>query len=112
MNTRNGITTHRILTVSAVLFFSTFVFAHGSEQHVMGTVTKIQEGSIVVNTKEGDTKTVMVTPTTKFVKGTATATQKDLRVGDRVVIHAAPMGEMLHATEVKIGNAPKGAEPH
>jgi len=26
-----------------------------------------------------------------------------LRVGDRVVIHATPEGNMLHATEVKIG---------
>jgi hypothetical protein len=42
-------------------------------------------------------------PSTKFVRGTAEATQKDLKVGDRVVIHAMPMGDMLHATEVKIG---------
>ena len=52
---------------------------------------KIEEGSIVVKTKEGD-KTVMVMPSTKSVKGTAAATQKDLKVGDRVAIHAAPMG--------------------
>ncbi len=77
--------------ICTLLFLSALVFAHGDEKHVMGTVTKIEEGSIVVKTKEGD-KTVMVMPSTKSVKGTAAATQKDLKVGDRVAIHAAPMG--------------------
>jgi len=77
--------------ICILLFLSALVFAHGDEKHVMGTVTKIEEGSIVVKTKEGD-KTVMVMPSTKSVKGTAAATQKDLKVGDRVAIHAAPMG--------------------
>jgi hypothetical protein len=31
----------------------------------------------------------------------------DLKVGDRVVIHAKAMGDMLHATEVKIGEVSK-----
>ena len=101
-----------ISTICVLLFLSALVFAHGNEKHVMGTVTKIEDGSIVVKTKEGD-KTVMVLPTTKFVKGTATVTQKDVKVGDRVVIHAMPMGDMLHATEVKIGDAMKGlADKH
>ena len=46
------------------------------------------------------------------MKGEAAATQKDLKVGDRVVIHAMPMGEMLHATEVKIGDAPPTKSQH
>jgi ribosomal protein L2 len=94
-----------VSTLCVLLFLSALVFAHGNEQHVMGTVTKVEDGSIVVKTKEGD-KTVMVLSTTKFAKGTATVTQKEVKVGDRVVIHAMPMGSMLHATEVKIGNAP------
>ena len=96
-------------SICILLFLSTMVFAHGNEKHVMGTVTKVDDTSIVVKTKEGD-KTVMVMPTTKFMKGTAALTQKDVKVGDRVVIHAMPMGEMLHATEVKIGTAPAAAE--
>jgi len=55
---------------------------------------------------------VMVLSTTKFVKGTATVTQKDVKVGDRVVIHAMPMGNMLHATEVKIGAASAAQHQH
>jgi len=100
-----------VSTIYMFLFLSALVFAHGNETHVMGTVTKVEDGSIVVKTKEGD-KTVMVMSTTKFVKGTATVTQKDVRVGDRVVIHAMPMGDMLHATEVKIGTVTAAQHQH
>jgi hypothetical protein len=33
----------------------------------------------------------------------------NLKVGDRVVIHAKAIGDMLHATEVKIGEVSKEA---
>ena len=100
-----------VSTICVLLFLSALVFAHGNEKHVMGTVTKVEGDSIIVKTKEGD-KVVAVTSTTKFVKGTATVTQKDVKIGDRVVIHAMPMGDMLHATEVKIGTAPEAQHQH
>ena len=100
-----------VSTICVLLSLSALVFAHGDEKHVMGTVTKVEDGSIIVKTKEGD-KTVMVLSTTRFVKGTATVTQKDVKVGDRVVIHAMPMGDMLRATEVKIGTAPAPQHQH
>jgi len=103
MNTRNGIAAQTVLVASTILLFATLVFAHGNEQHVMGTVIKIDTGSITVKTPSGETTTVMIATSTKFVKGTSSVTQQDLKVGDRVVIHAKPMGDMLHATEVKIG---------
>jgi len=86
-----------------LIFWSTIVLAHGNQQHVMGTVTKVDAASISVKTTAGEEKVVMILPTTKFVKGTAGASPRDLRVGDRVVIHAKPEGNMLNATEVKIG---------
>lgn len=92
-----------ILAVWAVLILATMVWAHGDEQHVMGLVTKIDGTSISVKTTEGSVKTVMVMPETKFVRAGSTAKLGDLKVGDRVVIHAKAMGDMLHATEVKIG---------
>ena len=90
----------------AALFLTAMAFAHGDEQHVMGKVIKVEDASITVKTKDGVVKAVMVTPSTKYMKGEAAATQKDLKVGDRVVIHAVPMGDRLHATEVKIGRGP------
>ncbi len=103
MNTNNGITARAVLVAIVVMILAMLGFAHGNEQHVMGTVTKIDTGAITVKTTSGEVKTVMILASTKFVKGTSSATQQDLRVGDRVVIHAKPEGDMLHATEVKIG---------
>jgi Domain of unknown function (DUF5666) len=93
------------IATALMLILSTFVLAHGDLLHVMGTVTKIDAGSITVKTTTGEVKTVMVLPTTKFLRGSAAVTAQDVKVGDRVVIHAKPEGEMLHATEVKIGGA-------
>jgi len=90
---------------SLMLSLSTIAFAHGDQQHILGTVTKVQTGSISVNTTAGEIKTVMVLPTTKFLKGSAAVTLQDVKVGDRVVIHAKPDGNMLRATEVKIGES-------
>jgi Cu/Ag efflux protein CusF len=97
------------LAVYTVLILATMVWAHGDQQHVMGTVIKIDAMSIVVKTTDGSIKTVMVTPATKFVRNGSTTKLEDLKVGDRVVIHAKAMGDMLHATEVKIGGAPNEA---
>jgi hypothetical protein len=47
----------------------------------------------------------MVTDETKYLKSGSSAKLEDVKVGDRVVIHAKKMDDMLHATEVKIGAA-------
>ena len=78
-------------------------FAHGGMEHILGTVTAIAEHSLSVKTRDGATKTVEFDSETKFVKGDAAATIKDVRVGSRVVIHAHNKGNSLHAAEVKIG---------
>ena len=98
-----------ILAVWAVLVVITIAWAHGDEQHLMGTVTKIEGTSISVKTNDGAVKTIMVVPETKFVKSGSEAKLEDLKVGDRVVIHAKAMGDMLHATEVKFRATSKEA---
>ena len=87
----------------AVLCFVSYAIGHGSEKHVMGTVTKIDGGTISVRTPDAGEKTVNIGSETKFMKGQQPATQQDVKVGDRVVIHAKPNGDKLEATEVKIG---------
>lgn len=93
------------LALSALLLVSVVVFAHGNEQHVIGTVASIEGNSVTVSTVAGGTATVNLVTTTKFLKGEAAATLKDVKVGDRVVIHAKPIGKTLEASEVKIGVA-------
>ena len=85
------------------LLLSTLTFAHGSMEHILGTVTAVTGHSLSVKTREGATRTVEFDGETKFVKGDAAATAKDVQVGNRVVIHAHNHDRSLHAAEVRIG---------
>ena len=98
--------TRRLAVVLSIALIGIAVFAHGDEQHVIGKVTKVTQNSVTVQTTTNVSVEVMVTSDTKFTKGTASATLKDLQVGNRVVIHAMPMkGGMLMAHTVQIGDA-------
>lgn len=105
-----------LMMLMGAVLFAGLAFAHGDEQHVMGTVTKITETTITVEVaaKQGETKktsvTVTVLSSTKFEKMDAVATIKDLKVGDRVVIHAAKKGKKLEAHVIKIGMAMDGTK--
>jgi hypothetical protein len=47
---------------------------------------------------------------TKFEKSGAAASMKDLKIGDRVVIHAAMMNNKLMANEVQFGVVAKTSQ--
>lgn len=87
-----------------MLAFSSIVFAHGNQKHVMGTVTSISDNSIAVETTSKKTVTVGFNTATKFLKGGLPAILKDLKVGDKVVIHATGFEDKLVATEVRFGS--------
>ncbi|MFY9731655.1 MAG: DUF5666 domain-containing protein [Candidatus Acidiferrales bacterium] len=100
----------KILTLLAIISFAMVAFAHGSDKHVLGTVTKITDTEITVETQTKEVQLVKIAPDTSFVKNGASATLKDLKVGDRVVIHAKPVGSDLIAHEVRFGKqAPAAA---
>lgn len=100
----------RVCVRFAILFASTFVLAHGNYQHVMGTVTKISQNSITVQTTTNVIVEVAMSPDTKFSKGDATVEARELRVGDRVVIHATKTNDgKLVAHTVQIGVAKPAA---
>ena len=87
------------------LLLGTLAFAHGGMEHILGTVTAITDHSLSVKTRDGATRTVEFDSETKFVKGDAPATIKDVQVGSRVAIHAHKNDNSLHAAEVRIGAA-------
>lgn len=103
-----------LLLLLGVVLFAGLTFAHGDEQHFMGTVTKITDTAITVKLapKQGDTQetsvTVNIVSSTKFEKMGAAATNKDVKVGDRVVINAGKKAGRLEAHVVKIGMAMDG----
>jgi hypothetical protein len=94
----------RIVAVVTLLFaLSLMALAHGNEKHVMGKVTGISDSSITVETTAKKSVTVEVSDKTKFEKSGAAATLKDLKIGDKVVIHADVSGGKLVANEVRFG---------
>jgi hypothetical protein len=91
------------LIVTLLIVFASVAFAHGTYTHVMGTVTKITDTEVTVETTDKQVTVVKIAPNTSFLKSGAAATLKDLKVGDRVVIHAKPIGTDLVAHEVRFG---------
>lgn len=79
-----------IVAAATLLIGPTLVFAHAGMEHVMGTITALTDSSITVETIQHKQVTVLLDPSTKFSHSDAQATVKDLKVGDRVVIHAKP----------------------
>jgi preprotein translocase subunit YajC len=97
-----------VAVFALALALSASAFAHGNEKHVMGTVTSISDNSITVETKSKKTVTVTCSAATKFQKSRSPAALKDLKVGDKVVIHATGPEEKLVATEIRFGTMSKG----
>jgi Domain of unknown function (DUF5666) len=89
--------------VITLLAVSLIAFAHGKGKHVMGTVINTTDNSITVETTAKQSVTVEVNDKTKFEKSGASATLKDLKAGDKVVIHADVSGDKLIASEVRFG---------
>jgi hypothetical protein len=89
-------------------------FAHGNQRHVMGTVKAISGNSITVRTTGKTPKdvTVLVVASTQFMKSGAAASLQDLKIGDRVVIHAKPNGDKLEASMVDFGKPTMGKMNH
>lgn len=84
--------------------------AHGDKKHVIGTVQKLDSGSITVKTRDGKSVEVKLVSSTSFVRRIDTADKpaalSDLSVGENVVIHATPKGDNLEADEVRFSANP------
>lgn len=98
-----------ILLSLALTLTSSAAWAHGSGQHVFGTVTAIDNTHIEVKTPKGAMMSVKVTKQTRFKeKGNPTSQELPV-IGDRVVIEATKDAKTLTATEVNYSSAKKAA---
>ena len=64
------------------------VLAHGDLKHVLGTVREVGADRVVVETRDGGKESIAINADTKYYRGDATAKPDELKVGDRVVVHA------------------------
>jgi hypothetical protein len=82
------------------------VWAHGTEQHILGTVTAVRDGHLEVKTPKGETVSVQLTDQTRYRKKGELARSLP-QTGDRVVIDITKNGPSLVATEVQFAGAKK-----
>ena len=95
-----------LLAIMSLVFLPTIATAHGGEEHVTGTVTKISDTSVTVKTTAG--KTVEIgfdAKMTTYERAKQPIQKTDIKVGDRVAIHAMEVDEKLVAHSVELGAA-------
>ena len=100
----------RVLIVASLLAtLSLFVHAHEGMIHVMGTVTALTEKSVTVETTDKKSVEVALTSTTTYEKDSQPAAWKDLKVGDKVAIHAVKVKDALQAHSVRFSEQTSSA---
>jgi hypothetical protein len=92
-----------ILAMVSLALLPTMATAHGGEEHVTGTVTKISDTSVTVKTTAGKTVEVGFDAKTTYARAKQPIQKTDIKIGDRIVIHAMEMNEKLVAHTVEIG---------
>jgi hypothetical protein len=95
-----------IFAIVSLLLSSTIASAHGGEEHVTGTVTKISDNSVTVKTTAGKIVEIGFDAKTTFARAKQPIQKTDIKAGDRIVIHAAEVSGKLVAHTVEIGTAP------
>lgn len=116
MNTRN-INTIKLKIQIAILtmlgmtlalaLLPTIASAHGGEEHVTGIVTQVSDTSVTVKTTAGKEIVVAFDPKTTYARAKQPVQKADIKVGDRIVIHAMEIDEKLFAHTVELGGAHK-----
>ena len=100
---------HVFTLLLTFLFVAITLSAHGDKKHVIGTIEKLDSGSVTVKTRDGKSVQVRLVPSTVYVARVATADKPavfaDLAVGENVVIHATPKGDDLEANEVRFSTS-------
>jgi hypothetical protein len=99
-----------ILAILAFAFLPTIALAHGGEEHVTGIVAAISDTSVTVKTTAGKTVEVRFDAKTTYERAKQTTQKSDIKVGDRIVIHAVEVNEKLVAHTVELGAAKQAAK--
>src|SRR5476651_752198 len=101
--------TRILILVACISMIAGAALAHGGEEHVIGTVSKVTPDSITVKTTANKMVTVGVVPATKFTMGKMAMKIDGLKVGDRVVIHAKEPKEGTLVADTVDFSTPKAA---
>ena len=94
----------RVATLGLTLF-AFAALAHNGMEHLEGMITKVDGASITIKLEKGDSVVVLTDAKTEFKRGAASASLKDVAVGEKAVIHATEHEEKFLAKVVKLGSA-------
>jgi len=96
--------TYRMIVGLLLISLPAMLLAHGGMEHVTGVVKAIDATSVTVETVKHETMVVLLMPGTDVMKSGVKAKIGDLKVGDRVAIHAEKNKDgKLEAHEVSFG---------
>lgn len=100
-----------VLILSSILSSAT-LWAHEGSTHVLGTVTAVEAGHVVVQTLDKKTVTIKTTDRTRYRTTKEASTREALLVGHRVVAEVTQDETGLTASEVRFSAvAPKPGAP-
>lgn len=94
-----------LIALLAAALVPTIAFAHGGEEHVIGTVTNVSASSVTVKTSAGKSVDVAFDSGTTYSRANQAIQAADIKAGDRIVIHAKEVNEKLVAHTVEIGTS-------
>ena len=98
---------YRLILVVLCVAVALPAFAHGTGQHVLGTVVAIDGKHLEVKTQKGTTVEVQINKQTRFKEKDHPKSTNLPTVGDRVVIEAIKDDKTLTATEVHFSSMKK-----
>lgn len=82
--------------------------AHGSADHIMGTVNSVTDTQLDITTKNGKQMTIQLNDKTKFEARGKQTTGARPQTGDRVVVDLAGKDDPKTAAQVLFSTPPKG----
>ena len=101
----------RLIVTLTCLFISTPSFAHGTDQHVLGTIMAINGTHVEVKTPKGQSVDVRVNNKTRYKDERNPKGANVPEVGDRVIIKATKDDKVLVATEIHFSAAKRVPVP-
>lgn len=103
----------RLIVTFACLFVSTPIFAHGADQHVLGTIVAIDTTHVEIKTTKGQLVKVRFDKQTRFRDEGNPKGSNRPAVGDRVVVKAMKddKKKVLIATDIHFSSARRAPAP-
>ena len=101
----------RLIVTLTCFFISTPSFAHGTDQHVLGTIMAINATHVEIKTSKGQSVDVRVNKKTQYKDANNPKGANMPVVGDRVIIKATKDNKVLLATEIHFSAAKRVPVP-